>query len=264
MSNQEIIEFYLSGKSLAATSRFSDLNTRKVRQLLVDNNIKIRDRREQNILENMSRGKSINHDYFSTLDNDSVYYLGFIAADGTVRPNRNEIKIGLSSVDHDFLEDMRHRLQSERTVKNYLTSNGFEVSELLFSSQKIKEELAKYSIVPNKTEKGITMQNIPNEFKMAFIKGFFDGDGSFVFNKNTKQCKVSFISHTKGILDEINTFFNNQGYFYQRKNNGITYDLSFSTLPSLNIMKGFYEIDTPCLIRKKEKYENALKLRTKM
>lgn len=264
MNNQQIIDFYLSGKSLAATSRFSGLSTYKLHQLFEKNNIAIRTRHEQNILENMRRGKSINHNFFNTLNNENVYYLGFIAADGTVRPNRNEIKIGLSSIDRKFLEEFKEKLQSERTIKDYVTSNGFNISELIFSSLKIKEDLKKYNIVPNKTVIGVSMANIPEELKLAFIKGFFDGDGCFCYLKNTNQCKITFTSYTCGILNEINEFFDNKGYIYSRKNGGICYELTFSTTTALKIMKEFYNLNTPCLLRKKEKYEEALKLRIKI
>lgn len=257
MSNQEIIQLYEEGKSLNTLSLKSGLSTYKIKKILTENNIHIRTRSEQTVFTNMERGKKINHNYFDILNNENCYYLGFLAADGCVRPNRNEIKIGLSSIDREWLEEFREKLQSERTIKDYITSKGFAVSELLFSSLKIKNELSKYSIVPNKTELDVTMQNIPEQYKLAFIKGFFDGDGCFTINKNTKQCSVKFTSHTKGILEEIQQFFNN-GHIYSHENN---YELDFSTTPSLEIMNSFYILDTPYLRRKKEKYEEALKIR---
>ena len=259
MNDQEIIQTYTDGASLAEISRKSGLSVYKIKKLLKQYNIKIRTRFEQTVYSNMKRGKRINHNYFDILTEENTYYLGFLAADGCVRPNRNEIKIGLSSIDKEWLEEFREKLQSERTIKDYITTKGFQVSELLFSSLKIKTELAKYSIVPNKTYKGITMANIPDSLKLAFIKGYFDGDGSFSINKNTKQCKMSITSHTKKILEEINIYFNNIGYIYHHNNND--YILEFSTIPSLNIMKQFYKLKTPYLKRKKEKYDEAILLR---
>lgn len=264
MSNHEVIEFYLKGNSIAATGRKFNKTSYRIKKTLEENNIPIRTRHEQNILENMKRGKAINHNYFDILTFENVYYLGFLAADGTVRPNRNEIKIGLSSIDRNFLIQFKNNLKSEREIKDYVTANGFQVSELIFSSQKIKEELSKYSIVPNKTKIGVSFKNIPTNFKLAFIKGFFDGDGCFTYNKHTKQCSIKFTSYTKGILEEINEYFNDKGSFYQRKGPRPYYDLSFSTLASLEIMKKFYEIETPCLVRKKEKFNDYLNLRIEM
>lgn len=261
MSNQKIIEFYLEGNSIAATSRKFNLTSYKVKKILKENNVSIRTRHEQAILENMKRGKAINHNYFDILTFENAYYLGFLAADGTVRPNRNEIKVGLSSIDKDFLVQFKSSLKSEREIKDYITNNGFQVSELIFSSQKIKEALSKYSIVPNKTKIGVSFKNIPEDFKLVFIKGYFDGDGCFTYNKNTKQCFIKITSYTKGILEEINEYFNNTGKCYQKNH---YYELVFSTLPSIKIMKKFYKIETPCLIRKKEKFNDYLNLRIQM
>ena len=79
--------------------------------------------------------------------------------------------------------------------------------------------------------------------------------------KNTKQCKLAFTSHTKKILEEIKKYFNN-GYIYQDKRTKV-FSLEFSTQPSLNIMKSFYDLDTAYLNRKKEKYLEYLNLRNK-
>lgn len=260
MSDHEIIEKYEAGKSLASLSRESGLSVYKIKKLLTENNIHIRTRFEQTVFTNMERGKKINHNYFDELSNEKAYYLGFLAADGCVRPNRNEIKIGLSSIDKTWLEEFRNKLNSEREIEDYITGKGFAVSELKFSSLKIKQKLAKYSIVPNKTYLGITMKNIPNEYKLAFLKGFFDGDGCFVFNKNTKQCSVKFTSYGYTFLEEINNFFNNKGHIHQKQNTE-NYSLEFSTLFALQIMNAFYSLNTPCLLRKKDKYDEALKYR---
>lgn len=264
MSNHDIIKFYLEGNSIAATGKKFDLTAYKIKKLLMKNHVSIRSRSEQNILENIKRSKYINHNYFDELNDENVYYLGFLAADGTVRPRRNEIKIGISSVDRDFLVEFKNHLHSEREIKDYTTSNGFQVSELSFSSQKIKEELAKYSIVPQKTILGVSFANIPDKFKLSFIKGFFDGDGCFTYNAYNKQCRIIFTSYTENILKEINEYFDNKGKYYQTKNNGTCYELVFSTIPSIDIMKKFYDIHTPCLIRKKNKFSDYLNLRIEM
>lgn len=256
----EIIDFYLKGNSRKKTCDKYKITDTKLKNILKENNIHIRTHSEQLILENIRRTKGINHFYFENLNNENCYYLGFWGADATVRKDRNEIKIALSSIDINFLEEMREKMKIESKIKIRQTTNGFECAELRFSSAKIKQDIAQYQIVPNKTEKGLKLSVIPNEYKLAFIKGFFDGDGSFSYNKNTKQCKISFTSYTKSILEEIQDFFKN-GYIYKTNRN--LYSLEFSTTPSLQIMEQFYNLDTPFLARKKEKYLDCLKIRNK-
>lgn len=256
---QFAIDFYEQGNSMAATCKKFHTTSKTLKKLLNDANIHIRNNREQLIIENIKRTKGVNHYYFSKPNNENMYYIGFLAADGTVRKSRNEIKVALSSIDKNFLLNMKKNLQIEKDVKTYFANNGFEYCELTFSSMQIKNDLAKYKVVPNKTIKGLSLEVIPDEYKMFFIKGFFDGDGSFSYNKNTKQAKITFTSHTKKILEDIKNYFNS-GYIYQDKRNKV-YSLEFSTLKSLDIMKDFYKIDSPCLIRKKEKYLKCLELR---
>ena len=259
----ESIDFYNQGNSMSSTCKKFHTTSGTLKKIFKERNIYIRNRSEQCVLENIKRTKDINHFYFDTVNNENSYYLGFLAADGTVRKDRNEIKVGLSKVDKEFLINFKNKLQSEKEVKDYITTKGFEVSEFCFSSLNIKTQLAKYGIVPNKTYKGLDLNLIPELFKLPFIKGFFDGDGSIVYNKNTKQVKISFTSHTKEFLKQINEYFENQGHIYRDKRSDV-YELEFSTNPSLRILYLFYEtIKSPCLARKYNKYLEILELRNK-
>ena len=259
---QNAIDFYNQGNSMASTAKAFGSTSYTLKKLFSERGVHIRNQREQVIIDNKKRSKKVNNDYFDTLNQENVYYLGFFAADSTIRKTRNEIKIGLSSVDKSFLEELKEKMGIEKDVHVYTTNNGFECVELTFSSEKIKKTLAQYDIVPNKTITGIHLTNIPDEFKLAFIKGFFDGDGSFSYNKNTKQAKVSFTSYTREILEEIQKFIK-EGYIYSDSRRDQLFSLELSTLPSLRLMESFYSLDTPCLERKKQKYFECLKLRNK-
>ena len=156
------------------------------------------------------------------------------------------------------MAEFKEKIQTECKIGHYITASGFNCVSLCFASAKIKQNLVSHGIIPNKTYKGVSMKTIPEELKLAFIKGFFDGDGSFSCNKNTKQCMIKIVSHTENILNEINSYFNYNGRIY--RHNG-QYSLEFSTLPSLEIMEQFYLLNTPYLKRKKEKYLECLELR---
>lgn len=256
----EAIDFYEQGNSMAATAKHFHSTPKNLKRLFQTHNIHIRNQKEALILENKKKAKPINHEYFSVLTQENAYYLGFLAANGTVRKNRNEIKIGLSSVDKDFLIEFKNKLRAEKNIHIYLTNNGFECAELVFSSAQIKQDVMKYGVVPNKSKKGLNLDLIPSEFKLAFIKGFFDGDGSFSYNKYTKQGKLCFTSYTKEILKQIAKFLDLQGGIYLSKRQQL-YSLEFSTLPSIEILNKFYSLDTPCLKRKKDKYNKFIQLR---
>lgn len=259
--NTKIIDFYEKGNSRKKTCNKFNITDKKLINILKENNIHIRNHGEQTIIENIKRANPINHFYFSELNYFNSYYLGFFGADATVRKNRNEIKIGLSSVDIKFLEELKDNLKSENNIHIRQTSNGFECADFCFSSAQIKKDIAKYGIVPNKTYIGLKLDLIPEKYKLSFIKGFFDGDGCFSYNKISKQCCLSFCSHTIDILNDIKEYFGS-GSIYKDKRTG-AYTLSFSTVSSIAIMNNFYALDTPCLNRKKEKFYEYLKLRNK-
>jgi hypothetical protein len=261
--NDQIIADYKNGMSINACSKKYSLNKSDVRTLLSNANVHIRNRSEQNIFSNAARGYAINHTYFDNLDETRAYYLGFLAADGSVSEKRNSIKVTLSSVDKDFLEEFRTAIGSKRQVRVTETSNGFSIAEFGFSSQHIKQTLAKYSIVPNKTYKPMSMRNIPDELKSAFIKGYFDGDGSFSHTKGTTTGILKICAHRKELLQEFMEWhkayyhgnFSSNIYSLKRKDGSVLYSWEMSTVPSIVLLDTFYNLQTPCLIRKRKKFE---------
>lgn len=260
--NNQLIEDYINGKSLTQCSKDYNIHVDDIKKILNNEHIHIRNRSEQLIITNQSRGFAINHNYFSKLNNENTYYLGFLAADGTVRKNDNEIKIALASIDIEWLEKFKMNLESSHKISSAINNKGYAVSSYRFSSKQIKKDLQKYSIIPDKTYIGITMKNIPNNFKWYFLKGYFDGDGSFSWNKNTLQGTFKICSYKKEILEEfkelIKSEYNcNVGIYCNLKPSGNNlYSLEISTVGSYIILNRFYSFmdDSPCLQRKKDKF----------
>ena len=146
-----IIDEYQSGKSLRKLALEYDLDILYIKKQLRDNNVHIRTRNEQNKFSSQNQRRfQINDNYFSAQSPNMVYLLGFLAADGCVYARNNCIKIGLSSVDKPFLEQINREIESTYYIHDYVTNKGFAVSELRFSSYQIKQDLALYNIVPKK------------------------------------------------------------------------------------------------------------------
>jgi len=258
MNNQLISNYYSANHSLKQTSNYFKISIYMVKKALAETSTPIRSRKEQNIITNQSRTKKVNDNYFDNLNPENTYYLGFLAADGCVRPNRNEIKVGLSSIDREWLECFKQDLQIEREIKDYITPKGFGVAEICFASPKIKQVLANYDIVPNKTNKEISMENIPKELKIHYIRGFYDGDGSFSWNKNTKQGMVKIVSHKENILKEIQDIMGGAIYYFKDRD---LYSLEYSTVPSIAFLSVIYEDATRLLPRKLHKFYEFLEFR---
>lgn len=258
--NDEIIKEYINnGASINSLAKQYDSTPYMIKKFLVANNVKIRTAQEQTSISNLNRAIKINDNYFNELNLENSYYLGFIAADGTVRKDSNEIKITISNEDEQFLLDMKNKMNYQGELH---FQNKVNAIEYRFSSKQIKEDLAKYSIIPRKTYTGITMKNIPNKYKLAFIKGYYDGDGSVSINQKTKQVAVKIVSYKEEILKEFQEIIQQKSYIYMYTRDQHTlYSLELSTLPSLKFLKEIYSLNTPCLQRKYDKYLEILNIR---
>lgn len=258
MNTQEIIQKYLDGESLAGLSRLTNKTTYILKKLLQENHVHIRSRHEQNVITNKKRTKFVDDTYFSNITTyNQAWLLGFLAADGTIKKDRNEIKIGLSSVDKEILEKIKNELQIERKIFDYTTENGFNISELKWSSEQQKKDLAKFSIIPNKTYFPMALPKLMNNnLILAFILGYFDGDGSFSVQSNGKYARLRICAHRNELLQEIADFLQNIYHcsYSLSQDNRKLWELSISTKYSIQILQDMYNLNSICLNRKKQKY----------
>lgn len=151
-----------------------------------------------------------NHDFFSFDNEESFYVAGFIAADGCVKA-RDCLYIGLSIKDRDFLIKLKQIMGAESPVLDYLARNSKRnpkwndswKSEISIISKKMLNDLRRFNIVPRKT---LTYQ-FPEWLKdhpmrNHFMRGYFDGDGSFYTPKGQNQVYFSL----RGTIDFLNDF----------------------------------------------------------
>lgn len=258
MDIHELIEFYQDGASLAELGRIYNKDAQTIKRTLIANNVIIRTRAEQTRLTNMRRKKSVDDTYFSNIDTvNKAWMMGFIAADGTIRKNENAIKIGLSTVDREILEKIKAEIKIERPIYDSVTQNGFAISELCWSSYQQKQDLSKYGIVNNKTYLPIYLPNFNNhELTLAFILGYFDGDGSFSVSKDGKYVRFRLCAHRNELLKDIGEYLKRiygATYSLSKDNRGL-YELSISTTFALSILHDMYALNSLRLDRKYRKY----------
>ncbi len=145
--------------------------------------------------------------YFENIDSDKkAYFLGFIAADGCITKSRNSIglTITIHQKDKVVLESLKEDMQSENPI-HILKRN--ELIRFVIYNNELVSHLKNNGI---EEQKSLTMtniiKNIPKEFRSAFIRGYFDGDGSFTFQEKYKRGYIQ-IRGTKdfllGIVNEI-------------------------------------------------------------
>lgn len=258
-----ILDNYVNkGFGLIKSGKEFGVGTRVVRRVLLENNIHIRSFSEAASISGVNRRiHDVNDNYFSEENHNMAYLLGFLASDGTIRKNDNSVKIGLSSVDRDFLLTIKKEIGYQGELTDYITSNGFSVSELRFTSKQIKADLAKYNIIPNKTFIYTFPKNLKREYWIDFIRGYFDGDGS-VSTASSEAIRWQVCSANPDVLNTIVDFFFEEyeipkvNLQWQEKVHRLYY-IQYSTTATRKIFQILY---TPNCLKLPRKYEKFKKL----
>lgn len=258
-----ILDNYVNkGFGLIKSGKEFGVGTRVVKRVLLENNIHIRSFNEAASISGVNRRiHDVNDNYFSEENHNMAYLLGFLASDGTIRKNDNSVKIGLSSVDRDFLLTIKKEIGYQGELTDYITSNGFSVSELRFTSKQIKADLAKYNIVPNKTFIYTFPKNLKREYWIDFIRGYFDGDGS-VSTASSEAIRWQVCSANPDVLNTIVDFFFEEyeipkvNLQWQEKVHRLYY-IQYSTTATRKIFQILY---TPNCLKLPRKYEKFKKL----
>ncbi|GAB4188861.1 MAG: hypothetical protein OHK0022_00970 [Roseiflexaceae bacterium] len=115
-------------------------------------------------------------DFFHTIDTDQkAYWLGFIAADGTVvaGPRRYQVVLDLQPGDLHWLQRFRDTIAPGASI----TQNGTRSFSVCVSSQELAGDLMALGVGPRKSDT-LEWPRVPEAFAIPFLLGYFDGDGS--------------------------------------------------------------------------------------
>lgn len=262
---KEIIKLYNRGYGLDKIVEILHLpfSFDKVRSILKENNVHIRNVQEAAQIKIMPdlRKYKINDEY-NFISHNGAWLLGMYMADGYMpitKSAKHRVTLALQRQDENCLELIKKELEYTGPIYQYESSNGYPESSLSFSSFRIREEMEKYGIVNRKTYKEIHIPNIPKEFKIDFIRGFFDGDGSIFEIASEKKIGSSFTSASKIILEEIADFlYQEYGLkkptIHKQERNMAVYDIRYYKADTLKLGSIFYDNDYISLPRKKNKF----------
>jgi hypothetical protein len=127
------------------------------------------------------------NDNIFSVENEKAFYLaGFIAADGSLQKRQYSkiLKITLSKTDFQHLEKIRDLMDSNNPIKEYIVPPSELIPteqrcvEIQIVSKQIFDDLAKFNIVPNKTDiYKFPKWLIDHPLVNHFMRGYFDGDG---------------------------------------------------------------------------------------
>lgn len=131
-----------------------------------------------------------NDNFFKTQSHNMAYVLGFIAADGYVSAKENCVSIELQKRDRQILEDIKTLTGITRPITEQLRNNGKYTVCLRNWSKEWKNDLAHYGITNKKTLTLAPPTLLLPEYRIDYIRGYFDGDGSVSAceGRNGKGC----------------------------------------------------------------------------
>ena len=208
---------------------------------------------------NVSRKRSrtpILSNYFEKIDTQNkAYFLGLIAADGSVfQCNKGKIVFSISLIDKDLLDLLSIEICGSdklvREVKRKYRDGSSKMYETKFSDEIFTNNLISNGILINKTFT-LDFPNIDEEFISHYIRGYLDGDGTvykfsgklfiafygnkifipklrdYLFNNNILETKYAIIdrgnhcsihiSSKKANLSMYNYIYNNSNIYLKRK-----------------------------------------------
>lgn len=144
--------------------------------------------------ENPNTKYYFDDNFFKKIETEEkAYFLGWIASDGHLSKLTGSISIKIHEKDRKILECLRDIICKEINVVDDIPKSQ---SSITINSTTIVNDICKWlNINPGKKSDIIEFPELENDFlKWAFIRGFFDGDGSVrKFNDThlSPECSIS-------------------------------------------------------------------------
>lgn len=191
-----VIERYNELKNLKKVAKSFGVSLRPIKRILKKNNLELTNRRFD-----------VNHSYFRVIDSEEkAYWLGFLFADGCVRKTKTgaQVVLKLSLKDETHLMKFKNDLGSEHKISHNRNKtktkkgvDSFSDNSLIrISSNEMVNDLINQGCLPRKTFI-IDKPNIDEKYYKHFIRGYYDGDGNFFYNEETKLSVVTIVCASK-------------------------------------------------------------------
>jgi len=205
------------------------------------------------------------------------YVVGVVIGDGTI--HRRTIK--LKTIDYDFIEAFRYNIEKwsgiktkerivtiEETLRHLKNSKESVVKTLrhpknMYDIRLYSQEASMFlkSLIDNILNNKIDIDSLPKEFKIMFIKGLFDSEGSVGYNKNKYgriYPKVIFCNKDVRLVKLVENILHSFGFHttkYVSK-----YNEWFITIAKVKEVLKFYNMIGFSIKRKQDKLKKLIKL----
>ncbi len=195
-----------------------------------------------------------------------AYAIGLIATDGNLSPDGRHISF--TSKDKELVDLFLRSLHISSSIGK--KARGGEIEKKYFVVQigdvLFYKFLVSIGITPKKS-KTISEVKVPKKYFYDFLRGHFDGDGTF-YSYWDKRWKSSFMfymefisaseNHIQWLQKAIQKEVNIHGHITRNKRNSVI-QLKYAKAESLKLIrKMYYDNRVPCLSRKRDKIMNIL------
>ncbi|MBI3810881.1 MAG: hypothetical protein HY283_01565 [Nitrospirae bacterium] len=146
-----------------------------------------------NIKHIQHKKQEIDRSFFNNWTDGFAYVLGLIYTDGNLIKesfvkNRNKVvaryQVSISQKDPYILDRIKEMLSLNTALVRSRNNEDSYIHTLRFYDKEIFERLESFGLCPNKSLK-IAFPDIPSRYLSGFIRGVFDGDGSYSGKKAT-------------------------------------------------------------------------------
>jgi hypothetical protein len=206
----------------------------------------------------MSRRISLDEAAFSTVTQESAYWIGFLLADGGIAKSRPLLCLSLAAVDEGHVKKFRCFLKSGHALirvaaKSYPNQNNGPTVRLSVQSNAIITDLARFGVVPQKS----AIAHLGNglEADRHAWRGIIDGDGHIgEIKRPYGQYPLIGLCGSRRLLEQFQIFVRNIHYcratVHQTKSAGLC-ETKISGRAATAVLKILYEDCSIALDRKR-------------
>jgi len=263
----KICEEYKSGKSFKTICEELNISESTISKIIKKYKMETRKEAGQ-----FPRKYNLDETILKNIDTfEKAQFLGLIYSDGSLSKYNRNISIRLREDDKDYLDKWRiSHLKTDKplgytytpkmvgpiTGKVYNRTLGTSILDI--SSMNIYKDALKLGLCSNKTKANLPMPNIPEELKIAFILGLFEGDGSVSYCLNNKSRYFSIACQENMGLD-IKKYFDSIGLFSSFNKRKYICTVSIKRKEDLKKLYNLlYQDASIYMKRKKQKFEEVL------
>lgn len=194
-----------------------------------------------------------------------AYAIGLLTTDGSLSADSRHID--LTSKDKEQLENFLKCLKSKNKISFKDSGRNKKYLRVQLGDVNFYRFLIEIGLMPKKTKR-LNKIEIPKRYFFDFIRGHFDGDGTFYsyFDPRWKSSYMFYTvlvsaskNHIYWLRKTIRSFLGVEGHITKSIHSSV-YQLKYAKAESLKLLPHmYYNSDVVCLSRKRLKIEKAFR-----